>query len=198
MRESGVMTLPAWLRRVPGLPLYPILAAAYPVIYLYAQNVQEAIEPAEIFIPLGICVGAVLLVMVIGGVTTRAWAAAAMASTLLLVLFFTYGIAWDWLGTFLIGQWVLLAAWLLLAIIGVTFIWRFHYLADRATLPLNVVTGLALLFNRGIIGAFVFNVRPAAANGGSGVTASGQSEEPKNLRDVYWIMLELFVSNRVL
>jgi hypothetical protein len=198
MRESGVMTLPAWLRRVPGLPLYPVLAAAYPVIYLYAQNVQEAIEPAEIFIPLGICVGATLLVMVIGGALTRGWSAAAMASTLLLVLFFTYGMAWDWLGTFLIGQWVLLMAWLLVAIIGVTFIWRFHHLTDRATLPLNVITGLALLFNLVIIGAFVFNVRPAAANGGSGVTASGQSEEPTNLRDVYWIILEEYGSASVL
>jgi hypothetical protein len=188
------MTLPAWLRRVPGLPLYPVLAAAYPVIYLYAQNVQEAIDPAEIFIPLGICIGATLLVMVIGGALTRAWSAAAMASTLLLVLFFTYGMAWDWLGTFLIGQWVLLAAWLLLAIIGISFIWRFHEVAGRATLPLNVIAGLALLFNLVTIGAFVFNVRPTSANTGSGVTASGQAEEPTHQRDVYWIILEEYGS----
>lgn len=192
------MMLPAWLRRVPGLPLYPILAAAYPVIYLYAQNVQEAIDPAEIFIPLGICVGATLLIMVIGGALTRAWSAAAMASTLLLVLFFTYGMAWDWLGSFLIGQWVLLTAWLLVAIIGISFIWRFHALTDRATLPLNVITGLALLFNLVVIGAFVFNVRPTSADTGSGVTGSGEAAEQTNLRDVYWIILEEYGSSGVL
>src|SRR3546814_1777413 len=48
VRESAGMSFLAWLRRLPGLPLYPALAAAYPVIYLYAQNVQEAIPPAEI------------------------------------------------------------------------------------------------------------------------------------------------------
>jgi hypothetical protein len=192
------MTTPAWVRRLPALPLYPVLAAAYPVIYLYAQNVQEAISPAEIFVPLAICVAAALIVMGILGALTRAWAAAALASTLLLVLFFTYGMAWDWLGTMILGQWVLLIAWLLVAVIGLSFIWRFHMLADRVTLPLNVITGLALLFNLLIIGAFVFNVRPTTANTGSGVTGSGETAESQNLRDVYWIILEEYGSNSVL
>jgi hypothetical protein len=187
-----------WVRRVPGLPLYPALAAAYPVIYLYAQNVQEAIAPAEIFIPLAVCIGATLIAMAMVGALTRAWAAAALASTLLLVLFFTYGMAWDWLGTMLLGQWVLLIAWLLVAVIGLSFIWRFHVLAERLTLPLNVITGLALLFNLVTIGAFVFNVRPAAANSGSGVTASGEAPAPVNRRDVYWVILEEYGSASVL
>ena len=84
-----------WLRRLPGLPLYPLLAAAYPIIYLYAQNVQEAIAPAEIFVPLAICIGVAVAVMAVVGALTRAWAAAALASLLLVVLFFTYGMAWD-------------------------------------------------------------------------------------------------------
>ncbi|MEP7040094.1 MAG: hypothetical protein ABI864_00815 [Chloroflexota bacterium] len=187
-----------WLRRLPGLPLYPALAAAYPVIYLYAQNVQEAIAPAEIFIPLGICVGAALLAMGIMGALTRAWAAAGLASTLLVVLFFTYGMVWNWLGGFLLGQWVLLGAWLLIAVIGVSFIWRFHIHVDRLSLPLNVITGLALLFNLAIIGAFVFNVRPTATHPGSGVTASGERTEPATRRDVYWIILEEYGSQSVL
>jgi hypothetical protein len=192
------MTTPTWLRRLPGLPLYPALAAAYPVIYLYAQNVQEAIPPADIFVPLAICVGATLIVMAIVGAVSRAWAAAALAGTLLLVLFFTYGMAWDWLGTFLLGQWVLLGAWLLLAVIGLSFIWRFHALAHRLTLPLNVITGLALLFNLVIIGSFAFNVRPTAANADRGVIASGEAPTPADLRDVYWIILEEYGSASVL
>jgi hypothetical protein len=192
------MTILTWLRRVPGLPLYPVLAAAYPVIYLYAQNVQEAIAAAEVFVPLAISVGATLIVMATFGALTRAWAAAALASTLLLVLFFTYGMAWDWLGSMLLGHWVLLAAWLLLAIIGLSFIWRFHTVADRLSLPLNVITGLALLFNLVTIGSFVFNVRPTAAINGSGVTASGEAPTPVRRPDVYWIILEEYGSQGVL
>jgi hypothetical protein len=106
--------------------------------------------------------------------------------------------AWDWLGSFLLGQWVLLAAWLLVAVIGLSFIWRFHRHADRLSLPLNVITGLALLFNLVIIGAFVFNVRPTAAHTGSGVTASGEAPDVTTRRDVYWIILEEYGSNSVL
>jgi hypothetical protein len=198
MRESQPMTTPAWIRRVPGLPLYPVLAAAYPVIYLYAQNVKEAIDPAEIFIPLAVSVVATLIVMGIIGALTRAWAAAALASTLLFVLFFTYGMTWDWIGTYLLGQWVLVSAWLLLAVIGLSFVWQFHAVADRLTLPLNVISGLALLFNLVIIGLFVFNVRPTSANTGSGVLASGDAPRPAISRDVYWIILEEYGSQSVL
>jgi hypothetical protein len=192
------MTTPTWLRRLPALPLYPVLAAAYPVIYLYAQNVQEAISSSEFFVPLAICVAATLLVQVVLGALTRAWAAAALASTLLLVLVFTYGMAWDWLGPMLTGQWVLLIPWLLIAVIGLLLIWRFNGLAHRLSLPLNVITGVALLFNLLIIGAFVFNVRSITANTGSGVTVTGEPPELENLRDVYWIILEEYGSNSVL
>jgi hypothetical protein len=192
------MTTPTWLRRVPGLPFYPVLVAATPVIYLYAQNVQETIDPAEIFVPLATCIVATLIVMGILGALTRAWAAAALATTLLLVLFFTYGRVWDWVGTMVPGQWVLLSAWLLIAIIGLSFIWRLHALAGWVTLPLNVFAGIALLFNLVIIGAFVFNVRPTSANTLSGVTATGGARKPVVRRDVYWIVLEEYGSNSVL
>src|SRR4029078_2431921 len=101
-------------------------------------------------------------------------------------------------GIVLLGPWVLLIAWLLVAVIGLPFIWRFHRLADRLTLPLNVVTGLALLFNPLILRAVVFHVRPTTATTGSGVTGSGEATEPQNLRDVYWIILEEYGSNSVL
>jgi hypothetical protein len=192
------MTTPLWIRRLPGLPLYPVLAAAYPVIYLYAQNVQEAIAPAEIFIPLVISVVAALVVMGIVGVVSKAWAGAALATTLLVILFFTYGMAWTWLGGLGLSKWMLLGAWLLMAVVGLFLIWRFHALGDRLTLPLNVITVLALLFNLVIIGTFVFNVRPTTANTGSGVTASGEAPEPIIRRDVYWIVLEEYGSQSVL
>ena len=192
------MHLRSWVRRLAGLPIYPILAAAYPVIFLYAQNVQEAIPATEIFIPLAISVGVTLAIILGLGALTRHWEAAAMASFLIVVLFFTYGMAWDWLGTILLGHWVLLTAWLLILINGLALIWRFRRFAPQATLPLNVLAALALAFNLIVIGAFVFNLRPVAANGGSGVTASGGQPTTSRRPDVYWIILEEYASNNVL
>lgn len=192
------MSIPSWLRPLGALPLYPLLAAAYPIAWLYAQNVQEAISPGEILLPLAISLAATLAVMLAIGALTRRWAAAALTSTLLLVLFFTYGMAWDWLGSMLLGHGVLLGAWLLLAVIGVSLIWRYHPFVGRLTLPLNVAVGLALSLNLVIIGAFVLNIRPTSAHTGSGVTASGEPATVDRRPDIYWIILEEYGSEGVI
>lgn len=192
------MSIPSWLRPLGALPLYPLFAAAYPVIWLYAQNVQEAIALSEILVPLAISLGATLVVMLaIGGLTHR-WAAAALTCLLLLVLFFTYGMAWDWLGPMLLGHWMLLGAWLLLAVIGASLIWRFADLAMHLTLPLNVAVGLALAVNVVIIGAFILNIRPAVAHTGSGVTASGEPATVERRPDIYWIITEEYGTRDVI
>ena len=82
---------------------------------------------------------------------------------MLVVLFFTYGLAWHGVGSMLLGHWVLLGAWVLLAVIGISLIWRFRGIARRLTVPLNVVGAALLGVNLAIIGAFYLNMRPAVA-----------------------------------
>lgn len=198
VRESERMGIPSWLRRLGALPLYPLLAAAYPVIWLYAQNVQEAIAPSEILVPLATSVAATVGVLLLLGALTRRWAPAALTSTVLLVLFWTYGMAWDWLGKSLPGEWVLLGAWLGLAVAGIYLIWRFNARAGLLTVPLNAALGLALAFNLAIIGAFALNIRPTAAHTDSGVTASGEPATVERRPDIYWIITEEYGSQSVL
>ena len=192
------MRIPTVLRRGAALPVYPLLAAAYPVIWLYAQNVQEAIEPSEILVPLAISLAATLAILLVVGALTRKWSAAGLTTTLLLVLFYTYGLAWDWLGSNLPGQWVLLGAWLLISIIGITLIWTFPFLANASTLPLNVAIGLAVGFNVVLIGAFYLNLRPTVSHVASGVTASGASATVDKRPDIYWIITEEYGSQSVI
>lgn len=192
------MSIPGWLRRSASFPLYPLLAAAYPVVFLYAHNVKEAIDPAEVLIPIAFALAVTIATVVLFRALTRDWAAAALGSLLLVVLFFSYGMTWDWIGTFLNGQWVLLTCWLLLAVNGMALIWRFKSHAWRATLPLNVLVAIAVAFNLVIIGSFVLNLRPVAAKTGSGVTASGQPTNTAARPDIYWIVLEEYGSEQVL
>jgi hypothetical protein len=197
MRESPRMSLLSWLRRLGASPFYPLLAAAYPVLWLYAQNVQEAIAPNEILVPLAISLAVTLALMLGMGGPTHRWAPAALTSLLLLVLFYTYGMAWDWLGQLVLGHWVLIGAWLLIAVSGVALIWRFPRVADRLTLPLNVALGLGLSLNLVTIGAFALNLRPTVAHTGSGVTASGEPATTAR-PDIYWVVLEEYGSQAVI
>ncbi len=192
------MSFPPWLRRIATLPLYPFLAAAFPVVYLYAQNVQEAISLFEILLPLGLSLGITLLVVLAFRAMTRSWSAAALIGTLLVALFFTYGIAWQWLSEMLLGQWVLLGAWVLLAVIGVSFVWRLGGWAQGLTLPLNAIGVIVLGFNLVLIAAFFLNVRPAAAVTGPGLTMSPEPAPGERLPDVYWVILDRYGSGRVI
>ncbi|MDP9467574.1 MAG: hypothetical protein M3P32_02370 [Chloroflexota bacterium] len=191
------MSMPGWLRRLGALPLHPFLTAAFPVVYLYAQNVHEAIAAYEVLLPLALGTGFALAALLLFRALTRSWASAALISTMLVVLFFTYGLAWQGIGTMVLGHWVLVAAWALLAVIGITLSWRFGELAARLTTPLNVVGAALLGVNLVIIGAFVLNVRPTVAVTGPGMTMSPTPAPGERLPDIYWIILDRYGSANV-
>ncbi len=181
-----------------GLPLHPFLAAAYPVAYLYAQNVHEAIAPFEVLLPLGLAIGFTLVVLLLFRALTGSWPVAALISTVLVALFFTYGLAWQGIGQMLLGHWVLIAAWVLLAAIAISLAWRFADLAGRLTAPLNVVGAALLGVNLVIIGAFFLNVRPAVAVTGPGMTMSPTPTPGQPLPDIYWVILDRYGSANVI
>jgi hypothetical protein len=191
-------TIIAGLRRGATLPWYPFLAAAFPVIYLYAQNVHEAIAPFEVQLPLGLSLGVTVVVLLAFRALTGSWAAAAAIGTLLVGLFFTYGMAWQVLGTMLLGQWVLVLAWVLAAILGVSLIWRFQSWFDRLTTPLNAIGVVVLGYNLAIIGAFMLDVRPAVAVTGPGLTMSPAPAPEQELPDIYWVILDRYGSGNVI
>jgi hypothetical protein len=188
----------AGLRRGAAVPWYPFVAAAYPVVYLYAQNVHESIAPFEVLLPLGLSLGGTLLAVLIFRALTRSWAAAALIGTLLVALFFTYGMTWQWLGGMLLGHWVLVGAWVLLAILGISLIWRFGPVVDRLTMPLNAIATVVLGFNLVIISAFFMNVHPTVAVTGPGLTMSPAPTPDQRLPDIYWIILDRYGSGNVI
>jgi hypothetical protein len=186
------------LRRIATLPFYPLLAAAFPVIYLYAQNVQEAIDPSDVLLPLGVSLGGALLALLILRALIRSWEAAALITTLVVALFFTFGIAWEWFGqSFWHGHWVLAGASALLAVIGVALMRRVIALASWLTLPLNAVGAALLAVNLAVIGAFFLNVRPTVAVTGPGLTMSPRPVAGQNLPDIYWVILDRYGSGNV-
>jgi hypothetical protein len=192
------MTGSGRLLRAIAVPVYPILAAAYPVIFLYAQNLHEAIAPHEVVLPLAVSLGITLGALLVFRALTRSWASAALMSTLLVVLFFTYGMAWDWIGKMLLGHWVLVSAWALVAVTGVSMIWRFEGLARRVAMPLNVIAALLVGFNLMLIAAFSLGVRPGVVVTGPGLTMSPAPSPGQELPDVYWIILDRYGSGNVL
>jgi hypothetical protein len=192
------MRTPRWLQRASHWPVYALMAAAYPVVFLYGQNVQQAVAPHEWLVPLGVSLAAAAFSMGVFRLATGDWQRAALITTVLVALFFTYGLAWDWIGGMLLGHWVLIIAWVLIAVSAASTIWRMPNRARQLTVGLNAAGALLLLANVVLIGAFFINLRAIASGGLSGVTASGQGGEPVRRPDVYWIILEEYGSGSVM
>ena len=134
-----------WLRSVSRWVLYPLLGAAYPVVFLYAQNVHQGVTAGEVLGPLGLSVGAALLLLAVLSALIRDAARAGLITTVLVALFFTYGLAWDQYGYLFIGQWVVVTLWLVAALVSGVLIARFGGAARRLTVPLNAFAAVLLL-----------------------------------------------------
>ena len=192
------MHIPRWLRRAFSVPIYPLLAAAYPVVFLYAQNVHEAVDLVEVFVPLAVSLGVTTVAYGIFRALTRDWARAALISTILVTLFYAYGMAWDWIGSMLLGHWVLVSAWILLAITATAMVWRLPRVAHRMVVVLNVATGLLVVFNLLVIGAFLMNLRLVAVTPPAGALPGSVAGDTTKRPDIYWVIPEEYGSGSVL
>src|SRR5918995_3722927 len=139
-----------------AVPLHPLLAAAYPVVFLFATNAAEQVTIAPLWGPLAIAVGGAMVALAIGAVLARDWHRGALIATVLVIGFFGYGHAWNAAAGVLDSQWPLIGAWALLVVIGLFVAWRSTRWARGATRALNVVAAIALLLNAwSVAGTFV-------------------------------------------
>jgi hypothetical protein len=177
----------AWRGR--PLPLHPLLLAAYPVLFLYGQNLGE-LEPSDLVAPLLVVVGAALALLVIGapllGDARRAGlGVSALAAALLL-----YGHLDGALGPLGVKEgfqqigWALFLGFVLIAAIRL----RDVHLAG-VTRALNIVTALLVVF------ALVTIVPGEVARFGRSSTAQasiGGSAGPG--RDIWYLVFDRYGS----
>jgi hypothetical protein len=184
-------------RRLPELPLHPLLAAAYPVVFLFATNAAEQVTLAPMWGPLGLALAGTLIALLILRVFTRDWHLAALGTTVLVAGFFGYGHAWVGIRGALDSQWPLIAAWALLIGVALFATWRFRDWARRATPALNLIAALLLLMNSwGLTQAVVAHgasepVQPEAS-------ALELDPGPGNAPDVYNIVLDRYAGSTAL
>ena len=181
-----------------SLPIHPLLAAAYPVVFLFAVNAAEQVTLAPLWLPLALAVGGAAAVLIVLALVLRDWWRAALLTTVAVIGFFGYGHAWNAASGILDSQWPLIVAWLL--VIGIGFIAAWH--AGRFTLPLtralNLVAALALLLNAwSVAGAMVaFGAVDATDRELSNIEL--KPSDPDDLPDVYYIIMDRYAGSSAL
>ena len=124
---------------------------------------------------------------------------AAVAASVIIVLFFSYGYAWVWardaLPDALASHAAVVVAWTVLAIMGIVAVrvWGRH--AIRLTAPLNGIGALLLALSLSSIGAYGLAARTDAVSGGDPLPSGGEVDRTP---DMYWLIMDRYGSGDVL
>src|SRR5215210_7552018 len=173
-------------------PLHPALVAAYPVLFLFAENAEQQVTLAPLWLPLGVCVAAGIGALLVMSGILRDWQRGPLLASLLLGLFFSYGHAWNLVSSLFGQRWLLAMVYGLVALVGAVLIWRGGRWVPPAGRFLNIAAVLLVAFN-------VFRV----ANYASESAAAAQSvappadvtlHAPANPPDIYYVILDRYAN----
>ncbi|HEX2088779.1 MAG TPA: sulfatase-like hydrolase/transferase [Actinomycetota bacterium] len=176
------------------LALHPLLLAAFPVLFLFAQNPQEGIVLRDLWGPLGLALGGAALLLLAGWVLFRNARAAALVVSAWALLFFSYGRVAEGLkrtdvagidvgrDSFLLPAWGVLA----IAAIAVAYLVRRHLAG--VTTGLNIASAV-------LVGMNVFSIAVSAPPETRDEPASRERARPipeavkgRELPDIYYIV----------
>ncbi len=181
--------------RLARLPFHWLLFAAYPVLFLYAQNIGE-LEPVELLIPLAVVVGLATVGFVVLSRLIEARRAAIIVSGLVILLAM-YGPISDNVHRFVPLPVVRLVLFACAAGLVIIVALRLRGGLGTATLALDLLSVVLVAFSViPIAGQVVNQFANPVREPGSGVTATASG--PGTTRDIWWIILDRYGSDRSL
>ena len=173
---------------------YPLLFAAFPILFLYVYNISE-VSVSQIWLPLVISVAATLVLWAVLSLILRSLSKAGLATAIFLVFFFSYGRLYD--GLNYLGVFVPKHAHLLP---GMLFVWGYCvYFIGRAKRDFRITTRMLNITAVVLIAINLFNiasyqVKLARLSADAPVESSEQAAagpaELSTLPDIYFIILD--------
>ena len=181
----------------PSLPLHPIGVAAFPVVFLFAENVVQQISLQPLWGPLALSVLGGFATFLVCSMLLRDWPRGALLASLLLAGFFSFGHAWNLLSDVLPRLRYLVAAYGLVVLAGALLIWRGGRWVRPLTTFLNAAVILLIAFNAFRIGEFALGAGSTIA-GGPEPTPAVEVDESAPRRDIYYIVLDRYANAETL
>ncbi len=167
--------------------LHPWLISAYPVVFLYAQNLDYVELPSALRVLPGPLVAATLLFiglrLALGGALR-----AGLLTTILVALFFGYGPAYEYAAGIGLGPGVLLTLWAVLAVTAAVVVAKSRP-SPSFNRGLNVVAAVLLAMPLIQIGRAHLGDASASDDPDRRVAASPAGDERPE-RDLYYIILD--------
>ena len=187
------------MNRLKRLPLHPILFTIYPILALLATNIVE-VEIKIVTRPLLISLAGTVIVLLIVRLVLKDWRKAALVTTLLLVLFFSYGHLYQLLRSIpSVGMDIgrhryLIVVYLTVFAIGLWLILKKMGDISKITQALNSMGIVLLIFPLFRITNYSLNVSTGRRMSDEFATTSRQLDIPDSgiLPDIYYIILDTY------
>ena len=181
------------LRLDPSFPFHPLLAASYPVVFLFATNAADQVTLEPLWPPLVVAVAVAAAAFGILWLVLRDPWRAGLVVTVLVTLFFWFGHAWNLVGPVIGSPIPLAIAWVAIAVAGVWIAVRAGEWRRPATTFLNVATAALVIFNAVEIAAYSLGTAAAAATAPSG-TSSIEDPGAASTPDIYYLIFDRYGS----
>jgi hypothetical protein len=178
------------------IPLHPLLLGAFPVLFLFAENVDQQVTLAPLWPPLGAALLGGLATLLLGAAVLRDWLRGPLLASLLVALFFSFGHVWNLVDPYLDGRRYLLGAYVVVALAGAWLIWRGGRWVRPAATALNVAALLLVIFNGVRIGDYALS--PVAQEGVVAPTPAVPVQQPERRPDIYYIILDRYANSEAL
>jgi hypothetical protein len=166
--------------------LAPALVAAYPVVFLFGQNVADQVTADALWLPLALAVVSTLAATVLVALATKDSARAGLAVGLVALLFLTYGHAWRAAAEFVGSQLMFMAAWIAIGVLGAWGVWRLREAAQRVSRVVAFAAACLVLLNGWTI------AQHTVLTGASAASGSQLRTRAESLPDIYYLIFDRY------
>ena len=173
------------------MPAHPLLLAAYPVLYLYAENIGD-VAPDDVLPLLAVALAGALAALVVASALFRNWQRGALVASALVVAFFGYGHIARAIAPLHVSARFQMLGWAALVVAAVIVALRARGAISRLTMGLNVAA--AVLVVLALVTIVPYEVGRATTTGSTTVSPTA-SNGAATKRDIYYLIFDRYGTN---
>jgi hypothetical protein len=196
--------IPTGMNFLKRFPIHPLLFGIYPALALMGYNLGQ-ILPGTAFRSVWVTLLIAIALYALAWLIFRDPQRAALAASLLLILFYSYGQVYDGLSTVSPGGFVLgrhrylFPLWAILAVIGLVLIWRAKKDLRQMNSILTAIAAVAVFFPLFQLGSYEVRVQAAEKQMRSKLAGVNSQQADSQIKpDIYYIILDGYARHDVM
>jgi hypothetical protein len=174
------------------IPFHPLLLAAFPVLFLFAENAVQQVTLDPLWTPLGAAIAAAAALFLVASAVFRDWLRGAFLASVVVLLFFSFGHVWNLVRGTLPDRSTLAGIYGVIGLLAVVLAWRGGRWVIPATRAANVAAVVLVAINVVRIGQFALGTPTTSVATARTASIDTPVESIARRPDVFYIILDRY------